>query len=132
MRSFLLASLAALTFGGVAHAQNARESGLTGQTLVKLCTPNDAKSLEGCEAYINGVADSAFFYQTLRPANGSKGPPLPGYICIPYNTPSRELRDKILGFIKDKADQGDRAAGGVILTALKAAYPCGQGHGGKP
>jgi hypothetical protein len=97
---------------------------LTGQTLVRLCTASDAKSAEACEAYINGVSDSAYFYQVLRPANGSKGAPLPGYICIPPATTSQQLREKVVAFIEGKAEEGSRAAINGVLVALKASYPC--------
>jgi hypothetical protein len=124
MRSLLLAGFTALAFASAAHAQNARESGLTGQTLVKLCTPSDPKSVEACEAYINGVADSAYFYQVLRPANGSKGPPLPGYLCIPPATTGQQLREKVVGYVQSKQDQGSRAASGVVLRALDESFKC--------
>ncbi len=124
MRTVVIVALAALAFSSTAQAQTARESGLTGQTLVKLCTPADPKSVEGCEAYINGVADSAYFYQVLRPANGSKGPPLPGYLCIPPPTTGAQLREKIVAYVQSKPDQGSRAASGVVLRALDEAYRC--------
>jgi hypothetical protein len=124
MRPIFLAGFAIVALAGTAQAQTARESGLTGQTLVKLCTPADPKSVEACEAYINGVADAAYFYQVLRPANGTKGGPLPGYLCIPPSTTSQQLREKVVAFVQKKATEGERAANGVVLRALNDSYAC--------
>lgn len=121
MKTLLLAATALIALSGAAHAQ--RQSGITGQKLVQLCT-SDPKSVEGCTAFIDGVADTAYFYQTLRPANGSKGGPLPAYLCVPPTTTGPQLRDIVVQFVQKKPEQSTREASGVVLRALDASFRC--------
>ena len=116
-----------LALAPAAHAQ--RASRITGGVLLQLCTSNDPKSLEGCEAYIDGVGDAAAVYQRLRPADGSKGGKLPDYLCVPGNATGRQLREAVVEFIRRRGPQSqNRIAGVVVLDALASAYPC---EGGK-
>lgn len=118
-----LAILAAATLAGTGPAHAQRQSGKTGQMLAQLCT-GDASGIDACDAYISGIADAAYFYQELRPADGSKGARLPGYICIPPAVTGTQLRGVVVEFTRKRADQAGRAAGGVVLRALDDAYHC--------
>ncbi len=118
----LLIALALLCAGGAAQAQ--RFSNLSGEKLVQLCTSRDARAVEGCTAYIDGIADTSAFYQTLRPGNGSKGAPLPGYICIPATTTGVQLRQAVIDWFKKHPDQGQKQASGIVLRALDETFLC--------
>lgn len=125
MKTLLLAALAtsALTLAapGAAHAQ--RESKISGEVLNGLCASTEAKSVEGCEAYIDGVIDAALTYQQLRPVNGSKGTALPAYLCVPGTLTGQQLRQAYLDAYK-RNPQPNRFAAGIILSAFSTAYPC--------
>ena len=121
MRLLLLAAVA-VAFAAPAQAQ--RFSNLTGAKLVELCSSKDPAHLEGCTAYINGIADAAAFYQRLRPMDGSKGERLPGYICVPGPTTGVQLRQGVVGWFKTHQDQAQRQASGIVLRALDEQYLC--------
>ena len=124
---FAAATAATVALSPAAHAQ--RASTVNGGVLLQICTSNDPKSIEGCEAYINGVADTASVYQRLRPADGSKGGKLPDYVCIPGPTTGHQLRQSVVEFIRRRGPQVQNRVGGVlVLDALATAYPC---QGGK-
>ncbi|MGI4952269.1 MAG: Rap1a/Tai family immunity protein [Janthinobacterium lividum] len=126
MKTLLLAGIAGLaltvSMGGAAQAQ--RMSNLTGAKLVELCTSKDAKLVSGCTAYIDGIADTSAFYQRLRPADGSKGEKLPGYICVPGPVTGVELRQGVINWYKSHTDQANRQASGIVLRALDEMYLC--------
>lgn len=122
MKTVLLAGIAALALGGTAHAQ--RMSNLTGAKLVELCSSRDPRMVEGCTAYIDGIADSAAFYQRLRPSDGSKGEKLPGYICVPGPTTGVQLRQTIIEWYRRHQNQANRQASGIVLRAMDDTYVC--------
>ena len=121
--ALVVAGLAlALALPGAAQAQ--RMSNLTGQKLVDLCTSKDRSMVEGCTAYIDGIADTSAYYQRLRPADGGKGAALPGYICVPGPTTGVQLRQTVIDWFRKHSDQGGRQASGIVLRALDDAYVC--------
>lgn len=122
MKPVLLAAAAVLALSSAAHAQ--RESKITGEALVRLCTAQNPKDIEACTAYVNGVADAAGVYQRLRPADGSKGAALPAYVCIPGPTTGVQLRQAVITFFRSHTGEGQRIASGMTLSAFAEAYPC--------
>ncbi len=122
MKILALAAIAVLACSGGAQAQ--RMSNLTGQKLVEMCSGRDARLVEACTAYIDGIADSSAFYQRLRPADGSKGAALPGYICIPKDVTGVRLRESVVQWFRNHSDQANRQASGIVLRALDETYLC--------
>ena len=124
IKTLLLAAIAATTLTlaapGTAHAQ--RESKISGEVLNGLCSSTEAKSNEGCEAYIDGVIDAALTYQQLRPIGGPKGA-LPAYLCVPGTLTGTQLRQAYVDAYK-RNPQPNRFAAGIILSAFSTAYPC--------
>ena len=112
---------APLVLGGGAHAQ--RTSNINGTRLATICSSRDAKQIEGCEAYVTAVTDSATVYQKLRPADSGPGA-LPGYLCIPGQVTGAQLRQKYVDWMRDHRDQGERVAAGTVLSAMLELYPC--------
>ena len=116
-----LAMLATLAFAGQAHAQ--RHSDVTAVQLARMCTANP-EGTERCDAYLNGIADAIYVYEEVRPENGSKGQPLPAYICIPNQVTGVQLRETFIEWLRANPNQNDRQAGGAVLRALNARFHC--------
>ncbi len=80
--------------------------------------------MEACTAYIDGIADSSAFYQRLRPAGRQQGRRLPGYICVPKDVTGVQLRELVVQWFRQHADQANRQASGIVLRALDETYLC--------
>lgn len=104
--------------------QTERYTPLSGQTLMQLCTGRDSTRVRQCEAYIDGVSDSVTSYQAARPENGSKGQPLPAYICVPGRLTGPQLRDSIASWARQHQDRLRLQASVVVIEALRDTYPC--------
>jgi len=131
MKTLALATLAALALAASAptSANAQRMSNLTGERLMRLCTSQNQTQVEGCTAYIDGIADSVAFYQRLRPADGSKGAALPAYVCIPGPTTGVQLRQSVITWYRSHQDQANRQASGIVLRALDETFICaGENH----
>ena len=122
IRALTLAGLVLWAAAPAAHAQ--RFTRVTGQTLAQICTGSDRTRAEQCVSYIDAVADTAGFYQRLRPQDGSKGAALPGYLCIPDNATGTNLRDVVVRWLRAHPDANTRQASGVVMDALYAEFPC--------
>ncbi|MDQ2802673.1 MAG: hypothetical protein M3Y41_08305 [Pseudomonadota bacterium] len=116
----LLAGLAAVP------AQAQRYSPLSGEKLMQLCTGRDRTMVEACSAYINGVSDTLVDYQKARPADGSKGPPLPAYICVPGTMSGVQLRNGIVAWARQHRDVLAKQASFTVVEALRDSFPCQQ------
>ena len=115
------ALLATLAFANQAHAQ--RHSNITAQQLARMCTASPELA-ERCDAYIDGIADAVYVYESVRPENGSKGQPLPAYICIPNGVTGVQLRQTFVEWLRANPNENDRQAGGAVLRALNARFHC--------
>jgi len=113
---------------GAAHAE--RFSAIDGGKLVGLCSGRDKTIVAECTAYINGVSDSASFYQNLRPADGSKGGKLPAYLCIPTAATGVQLREAVVGWARSHPESQRLQASGVVLRALHDSFKCQGTEGG--
>ena len=122
MKSLLLAAIAVAALAGPAQAQ--RFTGLSGAKLMELCTSRDAKMVEACTAYIDGVSDTVSFYQRIRPSDASKGAALPAYICVPGPTTGVQMRQAVVAWAEKHRDQMSKQASGVVLRALDDTFLC--------
>ena len=122
IRTLVVAGAVLCAAAPAAHAQ--RFTKVTGQQLVQLCTGKDRVRAEQCVSYIDAVADTAGFYQRLRPQDGSKGAALPGYVCIPETATGINLRDTVVSWLRAHPDANTRQASGVVMDALYAEHPC--------
>ena len=123
--------VAALTLCAIAgSAQAERFSALDGNKLVGICTSRDKGVLADCTAYVEGISDTASFYQRVRPADGSKGPKLPAYICVPTAVTGVQLRETVVGWARAHSDKLGLQASGVVLRALHDTYKCEGSEGG--
>jgi len=111
------ALFAALLVTGTAHAE--RFSKITGDKLIEICS---SSASETCTAYIDGVSDAASLYQKLRPINGSRGPRLPAYLCVPTEATGMELKEIVVSF--GHSHTGFNTAERLVLDALRAKWPC--------
>lgn len=101
-----------------------RYTPVTGQQLVELCTSRDRVKVEQCTTYIDGVSDSATFYQELLPEDGSKGGRLPAYICVPGRVTGRDLRTAVVAWARDHRENLRLQASGFVLRALRDGFAC--------
>ena len=123
MRALWLGAAALVLLGGAADAQN-RISNITGAKLVETCTSRDPRMVEACTAYVDGVSDTASFYQFLRPADGSKGQRLPDYICVPGPTTGPQLRQSVVEWARRHPEAMRESAAQVTMRALNDTYLC--------
>ena len=128
MKAVLAAALAlagvALT-APAAHAQDTeRYSPISGETLARLCSAREGAGPRQCEAYVSGVSDTITTYQAARPENGSKGQPLPDYICVTGKVTGPQLRDAFLSWAKQHRDQLNLQASVVVVKAFRDVFPC--------
>jgi hypothetical protein len=125
MKTLVLGLTALLAVGGAAQAQNQnRISNISGAKLVELCTSRNPAVVEQCTSYISGVSDTISFYQFVRPMDGSKGPRLPDYICVPGPTTGPQLREAVVKWVRDHANAGREPAAQVTIRALNDTYLC--------
>ena len=120
----LLLGGALLLAASATPASAQRLTNITGQQLIERCAAKDRQAAEQCLSYIGGVADTAEFYKRLRPEDGSKGAPLPGYVCVPTAATGGQLRDAVAKWVKENPAQANRQASGAVMDALYHAYPC--------
>ena len=122
---------AALVLVGVALAPPAaraqdteRYTPISGEALARLCSANEGAGPRQCEAYISGVSDTITTYQTARPENGSKGQPLPDYICVMAKATGPQLRQAFLSWAERHRDQLSYQASVVVIRAFRDLFPC--------
>lgn len=107
-----------------AQQETQRYTALSGTKLAEICTARDRTQLEACYAYLSGVSDAITTYQIFRPENGSKGPPLEAYICLPGRATGPMLRDTYVAWARQHRDRLRYQASKEVIEALLAAYPC--------
>lgn len=124
VRHAAIALLGAVALTGTAQAQ--RESAITGAKLAELCAKKEPAAQAACDAYIDGISDAVAVYQSLRPRDGSKGPPLPAnaYICVPSGQAGTQLRETWLAWARGHSGEMNRHAPGLVLRALRDTHPC--------
>ena len=129
MKLLLLAGLG-MCLAGAGQAQTQTErlgriSSLSGVKLMEICTSRDRNVQSDCTGYVDGISDTVGFYQLLRPRDGSKGPPLPEYICVPQSETGIQLREKVVAWGKaNQARLSTISAVGTVLRALNETYAC--------
>jgi hypothetical protein len=108
---------------GAAQAQETRLSPVDGNRLLGLCTSRDRTFVQGCEAYINGVADTAAVYQ--RAAGEPNSPVrLADTMCVPRNVTGAQMRDTVTNWLQGHAAERERPAGLIVFHVLHDAFPC--------
>jgi len=123
MKAIWLGAVALLGMAGAAQAQG-RISNITAGKLLEICTSRSPGVVEQCTAYIDGVSDTASFYQFLRPMDGSKGPRLPDYICVPGPTTGPQLREAVVKWLRDHPTAERQSASQATMRALNDTYLC--------
>jgi hypothetical protein len=126
LAGLVLASLAAAPAARAQQGYEERYTPISGETLMRLCTGRDPMTARQCEAYIAGVSDTITSYQAARPENGSKGQPLPAYICVPGRVTGPQLRQAIGGWAEQNRDRLRLQASVVVIQALRDVFPCRQ------
>jgi len=101
-------------------AQAQRLSPMTAEKFGRICTSEKGAAL--CDAYISGVSDAA----ALAHLNDrSEGAAAPAAFCVPANTPTPEMRTKVVAWLKGHKAVWSKPVGESVFAALHDAYPCG-------
>lgn len=103
--------------GGTAHAQ--RLTKLDGNRLLALCDTRNPASARGCEAYIDGIADSLTI--ASRPSNGAHPA---NSACIPPDLTAPQLRESLVSWLKANAKDRNHPAAEIVQHVLRENYPC--------
>ncbi|KAB8124963.1 hypothetical protein D3W54_13005 [Komagataeibacter medellinensis] len=106
------------------HASAQRVSRMTGEQLGTLCTKPAGTGI--CDSYISGVADAGAL-DHLFVRNAEKDAKDVAAFCITPETPTADMRTKVVGWMKAHREGLSRPAGEVVFTALHESYPCGGG-----
>ncbi len=114
MIRLLFAAAILLAAAPVALAQ--RVSTVDGSKLLAICT---GREVGLCDAYINGVTDSAAAIDSMPELSGRKLG-----ICVPKPTKSVALRETVISWLRAHPQDSGRSAIDMTLQSLKAAYPC--------
>ena len=69
--AFAITAALFLPLAGTAHAE--RFSAVDGTKLVNICTARDKGVVNDCTAYIEGISDTASFYQRVPPGGWHQG-----------------------------------------------------------
>ena len=96
--------------------QGINVSGLNGHDLLRLCTSRAGSSeLNFCFGYIEGIRDGLIWVAVARKSK----PP----VAIPDKMTQEQLADVIVKYLNGHPERRDRAAGLLVLVALKQAFP---------
>jgi hypothetical protein len=106
-----------------AYATDIRMSKTDGNKLLSICTAKAPNLMQGCNAFIDGVADTIGVYQHL--ADKTDGAPrLVERTCISDNATGQQLRDIVVQFLQAHAADRARYAALLSVQALHQAFPC--------
>jgi hypothetical protein len=110
-----------LAASATGEAAETRMSKTDGAKLLSICTARAENLVQGCEAYLDGVADTVGVYQHEQQATPDKQAP---HICMPATVTGVQLRQVAVGYVQaHPADRG-RFAALLVTRALGEAYPC--------
>ena len=87
---------------------------LSGDTLLESCDADEDLPRQQCFYYILGAADALQSEQT-------RGDPT---FCVPEEATADEVYRAAVLFLQAHGEDGDTAAGGMMLAALEEAFPC--------
>lgn len=111
---------------GLARAETARadtrSSGVDGDTLLARCTSRKPGLVMGCTAYVDGVADTVAVYQGAAKAAGDSR--AENRICIPADVRGTQMRDTVVTWLRNHADQRHRPSANLVVHVLRETWPC--------
>ena len=91
-------------------------SGLKGHDLLRLCTSQTGSSdLNFCFGYIEGIRDGLVWLAAARKSKPS--------VAISEKVTMEQLRAVVVKYLNEHPERRDRAAGMLVLIALKQAFP---------
>ena len=106
-----------------AQAQQTRLSRTDGNKLLGVCTARNPAYVQGCEAYIDGVADTVAVYQRSA-ANPNSGVKIANTMCVPADITGAQLREAVVGWLQSHPNDRGHEAGLIVFRVLHDAYPC--------
>jgi hypothetical protein len=94
----------------------------SGADLARLCSRTDVASRAACAAYIEGAPDGE--YNTIEAIDGTTGPRVGQYFCLPENVKAADLTDAVRKYLADTPGAKDYNASTAVALGLGKAYPC--------
>jgi hypothetical protein len=112
----VLIFLSLISPASLAGEQGIIVSGLKGHDLLRLCTSHTGSSeLNFCFGYIEGIRDGLVWLAVAQKSKPS--------VAIPEKVTKEQLTDAIVKYLNEHPERRDRAAGLLVLIALKQAFP---------
>jgi Ssp1 endopeptidase immunity protein Rap1a len=105
--------IAALPTQGLAQRQPEADAFLTGNQLYSYCNSELSNMRTHCLGYIEGAVDS------VPPSSGGKT-----FFCVPKGVEAGQMRDVVVGYLRNHAESRHQLAAYLVLMALQQAYPC--------
>jgi len=96
-------------------------AGDTGSEFLKLCDEDDPWHDGYCVGYITGAGellDGLLLEDEVRAAFEGK------VFCLPDGVTKGTVRDRVLDYLRDRPDIGDRQMTSITWAALIEIYPC--------
>jgi hypothetical protein len=111
-----LTSLSLISPASLAGEQEIVVSGLKGHDLLRLCTSRTGSSeLNFCFGYIEGIRDGLVWLAAAQKSKPS--------VAISERVTKEQLTNVIVKYVNEHPERRDRAAGLLVLIALKQAFP---------
>lgn len=125
VRIYTICFLLSLSMSGPAISQNFEN----GNDLRRHCQSTDQIDVFACRSFIMGVINgmmlgSLYVDTQVRGTEITKGysPLLP--FCFPHSVLISQLADVVVRFNEVEQVYGDEPPGGIVVRALRKAYPC--------
>lgn len=83
--------------------------------LVARCTAGTTFAADYCFGYIAAAHDTVRAYEAWLNLRD---------ICIPAGTPQSEIRDAVLGHLRDNPGDLDAQAASVVVVAMRSRFAC--------
>jgi hypothetical protein len=113
MKPLLLAAVILLLPQAALRAQ--RISNIDGTALLARCTNRDRAAMQGCEAYVSGVADAVAKLAKSKQDAAA---------CVPQSTTGTQMREALIAWAGKNPDARSRPAIEIVLQMLRDTYPC--------
>jgi hypothetical protein len=100
----------------LADEQGIVVSGLKGHDLLRLCSSQaGSPELNFCFGYIEGIRDGLVWLAAAEKSRAS--------VAISGKVTQEQLADVVVKYLKEHPERRERAAGILVLVALKQAFP---------
>jgi Ssp1 endopeptidase immunity protein Rap1a len=108
--------LSLISPASLASEQGIAVSGLKGHDLLRLCTSHaGSNELNFCFGYVEGIRDGLVWLAAAEKSKPS--------VTISGKVTEEQLTGVVVKYLKEHPERRERAAGILVLVALKQAFP---------